>query len=361
MVPLDYRAESKPLDASSEYLDRAACPPLSREGTVACAKRVEAGVFAAKLLDTCDPQLPLEEREAATESLRRSFSAGYDTDSAEGAAQMKTDFEAMLGRYTADRTSRRLLRRAATDGEEAKTELTQANLRLVAEIVHKDFYEKVLSEDDMIQLGTMGLVHAVKKFDHTQGNAFSTYAKWWIKRDILRGLSEENRQIYMRETTAEQERANQLAKARSRLSQKLGQSPTAAQLAAESDLKESYVADFLASDRLSVSLDMGVGSDGSALGSFVQEASDDGTEGMAVRTEAKRAMEAMLMTLSATNRQIVQGVLGFRDGEPLSYNEVGRQVGLCGTAVSAHYRSAIEQLRGSDPALLSSASQLLED
>jgi RNA polymerase sigma factor (sigma-70 family) len=166
-------------------------------------------------------------------------------------------------------TQRRQLRRAIRHGEEAHRQFVNSNLRLVVSIAKK-YQSSGLPLLDIVQEGNLGLIHAVDKFDWRKGFKFSTYATWWIRQAIQRGIANSARVIRLPVHAGDMLTA--LLKLRAQLEGSLGRTPTLAELASEAELPLEKVVEVLRYAVDTVSLDEPVRDDGDAeLGDFVED------------------------------------------------------------------------------------------
>ncbi|MDW3213484.1 MAG: RNA polymerase sigma factor RpoD [Ilumatobacteraceae bacterium] len=225
-----------------------------------------------------------------------------------------------------DDTSERMLLRAVQRGERAKSELTQANLRLVVSIA-KRYSGRGMQLLDLIQEGNLGLMRAVDKFDHTKGFKFSTYATWWIRQAITRSIADQARTI--RIPVHMVEHMNRLTRVRRQMHQEMEREPTVDELAAKLQMEPDKVRDLLRYALDPLSLDSPVGEeDESNLGDFIEDANVDGPADAATRTMLHEAVEQVLGELSEREQEIVRMRFGLDGAQAKTLEEVGREFGV---------------------------------
>lgn len=234
------------------------------------------------------------------------------------------------------------LGRMARRGTEAYNHLLEANLRLVVSLA-KRYTGHGMSFDDLIQEGNLGVIRAAEKFDFTKGFKFSTYATWWIRQAITRGMADQARTIRLPVHFVEQ--VNKLARIRREMHQTLGREATHEELAAESGIPVDKVVEILEHSRDPVSLDMPVGTDEEApLGDFVADEQHSIVDEVSFRIMQEK-IELLIDGLEGREALVVRERFGLKDGEPKTLDEIGKILGVTRERVRQIEKKVMARLR----------------
>jgi RNA polymerase sigma factor (sigma-70 family) len=312
-MALDTRTDKPRRDSHDEadllrhYLREIGTTPLlTAQQEVDLAKRIEAGVYAAELLRRAE--------EDGTELPAR---------------------------------RRRELHAVATDGHAAKDHMIRANLRLVVATAKKHT-RRGTPLLDVIQEGNLGLIRAVEKFDYAKGFKFSTYAMWWIRQSIERGLAEVSRTVRLPMHVVEQ--VNKIGRMERNLADRLGRDPTVEELAVECELPVDKLTELRRAARDTISLDTPLGDDGGMLvGDLIEDSAVDDAQDRVERHALVEELRELLTTLAPREALIMSLRYGLTDGREHTLQDVAERVGLTKERVRQLEKESLATLR--DPRL----------
>ena len=299
------RSEGEP-DLVGRYLAQLGSTPLlSAAEEVELAKRIEAGVYAEQLL--------------------------------------KGNVDGDRGRREQTDANRAELEFLVTDGDAARDHMIRANLRLVVSVARK-LSGRGLPFLDVIQEGNLGLIRAVEKFDYAKGFKFSTYATWWIRQAIQRGLAEQTRTVrlpvHVSETVAKLHRIDR------DLQRLLGRDPTVEEVADEAGLTTEKVIELRRVSRDPLSLDTPIGDDGeSNIGELIEDDDVIQASDLVERQALTDQLRNVLNSLPTREAKIIGMRYGLEDGHEHTLQDVADEVGVSRERVRQLEKHALMLLR----------------
>lgn len=241
------------------------------------------------------------------------------------------------------RAMKRDLKVLVKEGKKARSHLLEANLRLVVSLA-KRYTNRGIPLLDLIQEGNLGLIRAMEKFDYSKGFKFSTYATWWIRQAITRGMADQSRTIRLPVHLVEQ--VNKLSRIKRELFQHLGREATPEELSEETGIEVSKIEALLRQSRDPVSLDMPVGADEEApLGDFIEDSEATDAESQVVATLRHEDITKVIATLEKREQDVIKMRYGLADGIPHTLDQIGKHYGLSRERVRQIEREVMRKLR----------------
>jgi RNA polymerase primary sigma factor len=238
--------------------------------------------------------------------------------------------------------------------DEAKGELSSANLRLVVSVA-KRFIGKGLSFPDLVQEGNIGLMKAIDKYDHRRGFRFSTYAIWWIRQAIKRALDDKSRMIRVPVTILEM--TKNVARIKKEMLQESSAEPSLFDISKRLKVPMGKLVSTLKLTKEPLSLETPMGDDDGYLSDFIEDGGSNSPLNGIISKDLKRQIERLLLTLNPKEERILRLRFGIGNDQPCSLEEIAKEYDVTRERIRQIETRAIKKLR--EPAAFSGLEQFI--